>query len=546
MSSHPMDAFALAADRLEGRSAAADRYPAPHDLAKALDPKVVRTPALALLDQSLIDVAEGRCKRLIWTMPPQEGKSQRVSRTFPAWVLARDPDKRIAIASYELGTARRWGRAIRNDIKANRDKFGLSIRTDTSSAQEWQIQDHAGGVYSVGVQGALTGRPVDILIIDDPIKDRAQAESIVFRERVWDFWTDAARTRFGPNTCVIVVLTRWHEDDLAGRLLAQDVRREWRHINIPAQADHKPEVGETDPLGREPGEYLHSTRGRSKKDWEDTRHDVGSRTWTSLYQGRPSPQSGDVWKRPWWRRYTVPLWSQHPTHPDAYRVEEYDQLIMSWDMAFKDTKSSDYVVGQVWLRRGANVYLLDQIRKRLTFTETVAAFQAMVRRWPQATAKLVEDKANGTAVINTLKSKIPGIIAVTPTESKYARANAAAPVIEAGNAFLPDGEAAELFDPDELMDEAAAFPNGTHDDQVDATSQALAYLLLDQTGAYAWINHYRAKVEAAEPGPPDEPATDQEPADTEASPILDPWDAMSEDPAAIRKRMRDARHRDQR
>ncbi|MHB9861964.1 phage terminase large subunit [Streptomyces sp. YIM S03343] len=536
-----MDALALAADRLEGRSAAADRYPTPHDLAKALDPKIVRTPALDLLDRSLIDVAEGRCQRLIWTMPPQEGKSQRVSRTFPAWILARDPDKRIAIASYELGTARRWGRAIRNDIRANRDKFGLTIRTDTSSAQEWQIQDHTGGVYSVGVQGALTGRPVDILIIDDPVKDRAQAESLIFRERVWDFWTDAARTRFGPETRVIVVLTRWHEDDLAGRLLAQDARGEWRHINIPAQADHKPEEGQTDPLGRAPGEYLLSARGRTAKDWEDTREDVGSRTWTSLYQGRPSPVAGDVWKRHWWRRYGVPLWSQHPDQPDAYRVTEFDQLIMSWDMTFKDTKSSDFVVGQVWARKGADVFLLDQVRKRLSFTDTLAAFEAMVKRWPQATAKLVEDKANGTAVISTLKSKIPGIIAVTPTESKYARANAVSPVIEAGNVYLPEGAIA-LFDPDELIDEAAAFPNATHDDQVDATSQALAYLLLDQTGAHAWINHYRALAEAAAQPAPEHGQSAEAP---DASPALDPSAAMSEDPAVIRKRMRDARFRDQ-
>jgi predicted phage terminase large subunit-like protein len=534
-----MDALALAADRLEGRSDAVDRYPTPHDLARELDPRIVLTPALALLDQNLIDAAEGRTKRLIWTMPPQEGKSQRVSRTFPAWLLARDPDKRIAIASYELGTARRWGRAIRNDIAANPDKFGLQIRRDTSSAAEWQIQDHAGGVYSVGVQGALTGRPVDILIIDDPIKDRAQAESLVFRDRVWDFWTDTARTRFGPDTVVIVVLTRWHEDDLAGRLLAQDVRGEWRHINVPAQADHDPNKGQTDALGRAPGEYLISARGRTAQDWEETRQDVGSRTWTSLYQGRPSPTAGNVWKRQWWRRYGTPLWSQHPDQPDAYRVEEFDQLIMSWDMTFKDTKSSDFVVGQVWARKGANVYLLDQIRKRLSFTDTLAAFEAMVKRWPGATAKLVEDKANGTAVISTLKSKIPGIIAVTPTESKYARANAVSPILEAGNAFLPE-KAIELFDPEELIDEAAAFPNAAHDDMVDATSQALAYLLLDQTGAHAWIAHYRAKAEG--PAVPEPSADEETPAD-DASPDLDPYAAMAEDPAVIRKRMRDARFR---
>ncbi|WP_309030783.1 phage terminase large subunit [Streptomyces alfalfae] len=535
--SSELDALAMAADRLEGRSAAADRYPTPHDLAEDLDPRVVLTPALRLLDQSLIDVAEGRCRRLIWTMPPQEGKSQRVSRTFPAWLLTRNPNLRIAIASYELGTARRWGRAIRNDIQNNTDKFGIRVRRDTSSAQEWQIQDHDGGVYSVGVAGALTGRPVDVLIIDDPIKDRAQAESEVFRERVWDFWTDTARTRFGADTVVIVVLTRWHEDDLAGRLLAQDTRGEWRHINIPAQADHDPNKGETDPLGRAPGEYLTSARGRTPQDWENTRQDVGTRTWTSLYQGRPSPTSGNVWKRQWWRRYATPLWSQHPTLPDAYTVHEADQVVMSWDMTFKDTKSSDYVVGQVWARQGANVYLLDQIRKRLSFTDTLTAFKGLVARWPQATAKYVEDKANGTAVINTLKNEIPGIIAVTPTESKYARANAVAPVIEAGNAFLPDTSIA-LFDPEELIEEAAGFPNAAHDDQVDATSQALAQLLLDSTGAMAWINYARRHATAATAATvTDGPEPDQSGPDNQTVPV---------DPAEARRQARNAAFRQHR
>ena len=127
-----------------------------------------------------------------------------------------------------------------------------------------------------------------------------------------------------------------------------------------------------------------------------------------------------MWKRQWWRKYSTPVWSEHPTKPDAYWVHDVDQLIMSWDMTFKDTKGSDYVVGQVWARKGADVFLPDQIRKRLTFTDTVTAFQGLAARWPQATAKLVEDKANGTAVINTLKSKITvmSIIAITPTESR--------------------------------------------------------------------------------------------------------------------------------
>jgi len=148
------------------------------------------------------------------------------------------------------------------------------------------------------------------------------------------------------------------------------------------------------------------------------------------------------------------------------------------DMAFKDTKASDFVAGQCWARRGANVYLLDQVRKRLSFTDTLTAFQAFTGRWPQASRKLVEDKANGTAVVDSLGSKIPGIIAVTPHESKYARANAVAPFVEAGNVFLPDSGVA-LFEVEEFITETAGFPNAAHDDQVDAASQALNEMLLN-------------------------------------------------------------------
>ncbi len=229
---------------------------------------------------------------------------------------------------------------------------------------------------------------------------------------------------------------------------------------------------------------------------------------------------------------------------------------MSWDMAFKDTKTSDYVVGQVWARRGANVYLLDQIRKRMTFTETLTAFQALVRRWPQATAKYVEDKANGTAVINTLKSKIPGIVEITPTESKYARANAVAPLLQAGNVFLPEAEIA-MFDPDELITEAAEFPNGAHDDQVDTTSQALAQMLLDGTGAQAWIDYVQrlaqaaaeARARGADPYEAQAKAVasnqpDADPAGDDESEEL-PADPEPEDPVAARKRLRDQAFRNQ-
>ncbi|MFI8459035.1 phage terminase large subunit [Kitasatospora sp. NPDC085464] len=490
------DALALAASRLEGLSQATDRFPTPHDLAKALDPRVVATPALELLDRNLMDVAAGKTRRLIWTMPPQEGKSQRVSRTFPAWLLARNPDLRIAIASYEFGTARRWGRAIRNDISANTDLFGLRVRHDTGAAHEWQLEDHAGGVYSVGIAGALTGRPVDVLIIDDPIKGRAEAESLVQREKVWDFWVDTARTRFGPETAVIVVLTRWHEDDLAGRLLAADKTiGEWTYVNIPAQAE-----AADDPLGRKPGEYLVSARGRGVADWESTKRDVGARTWTSLYQGRPAPAEGGLFRRDHWRWYQAPKADQRAD--GSYWIPNATEVIQSWDMTFKDSRTGDFVVGQVWAKINGQVYLMDQICDRLDFPATCRAVTALSKRWPQAHAKLVEDRANGPAVISQLRSTVPGLIPVTPKESKFARASSVAPFVESGVVWLPAPEIAPWIG--SFLEETAGFPNASHDDQVDAMTQALHRLLAGSNSAdraLGWLDSYTSIPRPA-PGTP--------------------------------------------
>lgn len=528
--------------RKADRRARGPKWQTPGDLARLIDPTTVQTPALDLIDRELMWAYSTPGARLAISVPPQEGKSSRATKVGTLWALARNPKLRIAIVSYSQPLAEGFGRDIRNWISTyNGDEgtfdIGLRIARDYGSAKRWQLEGHRGGVVCVGIGGGLTGKPAEALIIDDPFADKEQADSAYYRERVWGWWQAVGSTRLAPGAPVILINTRWHEDDLTGRFLAAEDAHRWRVINLPALADHDPAKGQSDPLGRQPGEWLESARGRSTQDWEAIRIQAGSRVFNALYQGRPSPDSGNVWQRHWWRRYSVPLWSQHPTAPGAYRVDEADELVMSWDMAFKDTKSSDYVVGQVWARRGANVYLLDQVHKRLSFTDTVTAFTAMATRWPQATAKYVEDKANGTAIIDTLRSKIPGIVAINPTESKYARANAVAPTLEAGNVFLPAPEVA-LFDPEELIDEAAGFPNAAHDDQVDATSQALAQLLLDGTGAQAWIAYARRKAETVTATVK---ATAEQPPADQAAAASEP-----EDPAAARKRARDAAYRAQR
>lgn len=451
------------------------------------------------------------------TMLPTHN-SERTTHYGALWMLHRNPNLRIAIVSYGDEVARQFSYKIRNDIGTYDGTDGtvdldLRLQRDSKASARWQLQRPAkGGVYAIGIGGQLTGRAVDVLFIDDPVKDFRMADSMLLSQQAWEWWQSVARTRLAPNAPVILILTRWHEADLAGRLLAKQAEDEaaglehydrWEVINIPAQADHDPERGQTDLLGREPGEFMESARGRTLAQWQGTKAATAPRIWSALYQGKPTPDSGDVWQRPWWRRYMTMLWSGDGL---GYHVE-CDEMIMSWDFTFKDTKSSDYVVGQVWARRDANVYLLDQIRQRLSFTDSLTAVQTMRARWPQARAILVEDKANGTAVIDTLKSKVPGLIAVTPHESKYARANAVAPYIQSGNVYLPSTEVA-LFPVEDLIEEASAFPNSTHDDQVDATSQALARLFIDGHGANAWIAYMDRKIaalNAGEPDPDDDP-----------------------------------------
>lgn len=451
------------------------KWPTPLAMARELDPRVVRTPALDIIDNALVEVAEGRCLRLMVSMAPQEGKSQATSRRFPLWMLTRNKDLRIAIVSYAHSVARRWGRAIRDDITTHGDVLGLQVNPNSAAAHEWEINGHQGGVYTVGITGSLTSRAVDLLIIDDPYKDGKQADSERWQQTVQDFWTEVAIPRLGPGVAVVLIQTRWRHDDLSGWLQRRDDGVDWRVINIPAQADHDPNKGEVDVLGRRPGEYMMSARGRTIEQWEQRKREAGSRAWNALFQGRPTPAKGNIFSREWWRFYDGPQWLERP---DGTRwAVGFDEVITSWDMTFKKTEGTDYVCGQVWGRRGVEAFLLDQVHDRLSFVETLLQVRTLAARWPQSTLKLVEDKANGPAVINMLSRRVGGLVPVEPDGSKEARAAAVSPLVEAGNVWLPSPELAPWVD--DLIEEAVGFPRAAHDDRVDAMSQALNRLLVN-------------------------------------------------------------------
>jgi predicted phage terminase large subunit-like protein len=450
-------------------------------MAADLDQKFRRTPAIDLINEAIVRCVNTVDGRLIVVLPPQTGKSTLVTKWLPTWLLHRDPDLRNVVASYAASVARRMGRLVRNEIEWHSTELNLKLSDAVGAQNEFEIAGHAGGVYSIGLEGSLTSRPADVMIIDDPLKDRIQADSIVYRDRVWEWWTDTGSTRLAPGAPVILVLTRWHHDDLAGRLLAAEDGHLWEQVRVPAQADHKPENGETDPLGREPGEFMLDARGRTDKQWDAIKVRSGPRTWAALYQGRPTPGVGGIFPpSEEWARYTQPLWIERPDGsrwvPVSTSDAEHTQIVQSWDMAFKDLASSDYVVGQVWLRRGVEMFLLDQVRARLNFTATLQAVKDLSARWPQAVAKFVEDKANGTAVINALSLSTPGLIPVEPEGGKPARAAAVSPLVWAKNIVIPDSSIAPWVV--DLTDEIAEFPNGANDDTVDCLSQAVNRVLL--------------------------------------------------------------------
>ncbi len=410
-------------------------------------------------------VARGESPRLMLFMPPRHGKSFIASERFPVWHLGQYPDHNIITASYGQELSNKFSRRARELAQSEygTDTFpDLELTGSRKAVQEWETT-YGGGYKAVGVGGGITGSGAHILILDDLVKDWEAAQSKTVRDNHWEWYTSTAYTRLMPGGGVLVIMTRWHEDDIAGRLLEAAKNGEgdqWEIVCYPA-------IAEEDEEHRKAGEALHPGRfplPALEKIKAVVTHRMGLRAWLALYQQRPTPEEGGIIKRAWMTHFYRELPAQ------------FDQIIQSWDCAFKDTKSSDFVVGQVWGRKGSQKYLLDQVRGRMDFTATVAAVRLLSKKWPRAIAKLVEDKANGPAVISALRGQVEGIIAVNPEGGKVARANAVAPQWEAGNVLLPDPAYHDVPWLHDFVEEVAVFDNGKNDDQVDSMTQALIRL----------------------------------------------------------------------
>jgi predicted phage terminase large subunit-like protein len=415
---------------------------------------------IARFTEAVEAVEAGGDVRLIVALPPGSGKSSLGSVALPLWCLARNPSWEVGIVSAELSLALKFSRDVRRAATEGLVPVQLAGADGTTAAGEWETTAR-GGLLARGIGGAITGRRLKVLIVDDPIKSLADAYSSRTRQAVWDHWQGTLKTRLRQGgSLVVVIQTRWHGDDLAGKLEATG---DWDTVTIPAVAR------EGDVLGRAVGEPLLSpqtfeTPARARARLSHTRTEVGERIWAALYQQTPSPETGMILNRDWWEHWdTTTLPS--PTEGLTYT---------SWDLTFGSAPagSGDYVVGQVWQRVSATAYLLDQVRGQWTFTESLDQIRGLATRWPQATTHLVEKAANGAAAIDTLKREIRGIVPVPPRGSKEIRALAVAPQVEAGQVFLPPLTLPWVAD---LLTEVTLGTAAPHDDQLDALTQALNY-----------------------------------------------------------------------
>ena len=255
-------------------------------------------PHLELLNSWLVAVGQKRCRRLLITMPPRHGKSLLTSEMFPAWYAGMYPDRRIILASYEADFASSWGRKARNILEEHGHKrFGVRVSGTSSAADRWDIKGRRGGMNTAGVGGAITGKGADLLIIDDPVKNSAEANSFTYRQKTWEWYQSTAYTRLEPDGAIILIQTRWHSDDLAGRILREaESGEKWEVLNLPAIARHD------DQIGREPGEPLWPARFNVER-LDEIRRVVGEYTWSALYDQNPASDEGSKIKREWFRHF---------------------------------------------------------------------------------------------------------------------------------------------------------------------------------------------------------------------------------------------------
>lgn len=416
-------------------------------------PQYVSAPHHTLIAEHLEAVARGEIDRLMINMPPRHGKSELASRRFPAWFLGKHPDKSVIAASYNSDLATDFGRQVRNILATPEfgQLFDARLAEDSRAANRWNTAQ-GGGYVAAGVGTAITGRGADVLLIDDPLKDREEADSEIQRQKIWDWYTSTAYTRLAPGGRIIVIQTRWHEDDLSGRLIADEARGgdKWVKLELPAIDEGGAALW--------PDFYPLPVLERYRSV-------LPARDWSALYQQRPTPDEGDYFKREWFHHYDT-----LPNHLRIYGASDYAVT----------AKGGDYTVhAVVGLDPDDNLYVLDIWRAQTESHHWVEAFIDLVARhkplkWAEEQGQIIKsigpflDKRMRERRVYCAREQMSSV-ADKPTRARSFQARAAM-----GKVYIPH-QAPWVAD---FVGELLMFPAGRNDDQVDAVG--LIGRMLDQ------------------------------------------------------------------
>lgn len=398
--------------------------------------------------------------------------SSLISEHTPPWYLHRWPDKRVGVISYESDFAKSWGRKARGHVKEH-PELGLKLDPDAQAADAWELLGTRGGMVTGGIGGALTGKPIDLLVIDDPVKNAEEARSKTARDNAWDWFQSVATTRIQRGGVIIILMTRWNEDDLGGRAMTHN-RQDWFYVNLPAIA------GDDDILGRSPGQALCPERF-NEEELSDKRAGMSAYWWNALYQGAPSTEGDGIFRAPfrYWS-YASPRGTQQPTHVVLHPPEggggvpEYHDRkglirFQTIDLAITTKETSDYSVVSTWdVTRSRELLLVDRIRVRMEGPDhrntVINAFRAFHPKWIA-----VEKNVYGISLVQELRRIGLPVRELIAKGDKIGRAVPAGDYCASGKVFFPKG-APWL---DEWEHELLMFPNGTHDDQVDTLTYAV-------------------------------------------------------------------------
>ncbi len=437
----------------------------PTYLATLVDRRFQLARHLELLDEALVEAvwraSERRRDRpeiISVAAPPRHGKSTITSYYLPAWYLGTFPERRVILASYEADFAATWGQKTKQLLENHGPSlYGVRVDDSSRAASRWDLHRTAGGMVAAGVGGPITGRGAHLLIIDDPLKNAEQASSPTIREKQWEWWLSTARTRLEPGAVVVVVMTRWHEADLAGRLYqaSRDGGDPVTEIRLPALAERN------DPLGREPGEALWPER--YDRDYlEHTRKVQGVYWFSAMYQGRPTPEEGGIFDRRDFRYFEIDgdhVVLRTPEGPKRFATGLCKKFQVV-DLAASEKETADYtVMTELWVTPESDILVNSVIRDRIAVPDQPDFF----RRHHAGCPVKFEVIGYQTGIVQTMLRQGFPAEPIHPDKDKVTRAGAAGALYRGGKVYHRAG--AQWLG--EFEAELLAFPAGEHDDQVD-------------------------------------------------------------------------------